>query len=280
MGRTKERKGRLDKGSAGTSEFVGFSAFAVTASSRQEDDAAPAPPQLQWSPVYAGSDTQLSLLFKKISQKRDSVTKARALTDLEAYFSSEEISRKEQVSALCHLLFVYHTKLSYDSYSAVRAAALSCLKVARSRIPKAWNTLWKQHPDLQGMVWCCRADPAAEVRAVAFDGAQSQNGVCAYVTRILSYGRASKMHDALFARKSDQGMLSDSEREQAEERYERIVGIALSGMSDFVQHYPEDTCTTPYSDYFADGVLWKNLVSSKRYVGCDGGLNSTGCAIH
>jgi len=67
MGRDK-RKTRLDKGGTSGGEFVGFSACA-----------APSAVSLKASPVYTGSDAQLSLVLKRITQKRDAVTKAKAL---------------------------------------------------------------------------------------------------------------------------------------------------------------------------------------------------------
>jgi hypothetical protein len=49
-----------------------------------------------------------------------------------------------------------------------------------------------------------------------------------YATRILSYGRASALQQALFTKtKSESEWASEEEREAAEERFERIVGTCL-----------------------------------------------------
>lgn len=249
MGRDK-RKTRLDKGGASGGEFVGFSAFA-----------APSAVSLKASPVYTGSDSQLSLVFKKITQKRDAVTKARALNELQAYFEQDH-NRKDQVDALSHLVFVFHSKIAYDDASSVRSAAISCMNVACQRLPKAWNTLvTEQRPEVSGMLWCGRADPAAEVRAAdAFYNDASQKGVIEYATRILGYDRPRVMHDALFARKQE---TDPPDRDELDERYERIVGTSLGGMDLWIQAHPE-TEDNQYEDCIKDGILWNTLNSSKR----------------
>lgn len=249
MGRDK-RKSRLDKGGAtGGEAFVGFSAFAAPSTS------------LKASPVYTGSDAQLSLVFKRITQKRDAVTKVKALNDLQTYFEQDH-NRKDQKDALAHLVFVYHAKINYDDASSVRAAAISCMNAACQRLPKAWKTLvLEQQPEVCGMLWCGRADPAAEVRVAAalYDGAV-QKGVVQYVTRILGYDRPRIMHDALFARKQEP---EPPDRDELDERYERIVGTALGGIDLWIQGHPETEEST-YQGTIQDGILWSTLNSSKR----------------
>jgi hypothetical protein len=247
MGREK-RKTRLDKGGATSGDFVGFGAFAAPSTS------------LKASPVYTGSDSNVSLLFRRITQKRDGVTKARALNELQAYFE-EDFNRKNQVDAFSHLVFVYHSKLHYDDSASVRAAVLLCLKAARERLPKAWSTLvTEQQPEVSGMIWCAQADPTAEVRAAALSPQASTNGVIVYVSRILGYDRPSAMHDALFARKQ-----SEVDREEMDERFERIVGTALAGMELWIQEHPE-TPDDRYEDSIKDNILWKTLTSSKSSI--------------
>lgn len=251
MGRDK-RKSRLDKGGASSGEFVGFSAFAAPSAVSSS---------LKPSPVYTGSDAQLSLVFKKITQKRDAVTKARALNELQAYFEQDH-NRKDQVDALTHLVFVYHSKIVYDDASSVRAAAISCMNAAYQRLPKAWSTLvTEQQAEVSGMIWCGRADPSAEVRAAAatYDDA-SEAGVIQYVTRILGYDRPRVMHDALFARKQE---TDPPDRDELDERYERIVGTALGGTDLWIRAHPE-TNDSQYEDKIKDGILWSTLKSSKR----------------
>lgn len=248
MGRDK-RKTRLDKGGASGGEFVGFSAFAAPSAI------------LKASPVFTGSDAQISLVFKRITQKRDAVTKARALNELQTYFEKDQ-NRKDQVDALSHLVFVYHSKISYDDASSVRAAALSCMNAAYQRLPKAWRTLvTEQHPEVSGMMWCGRADSAAEVRvAAACYNDASQKGVTLYAKRILGYDRPRTMYDALFARKLE---TEPPDRDELDERFERIVGTALGGMDLWIQAHPE-TDDNRYQHSIKDGILWSTLNSSKR----------------
>lgn len=251
MGREK-RKSRLDKGSAPRGDFVGFSQFAAPTTT------------LRASPVCTASDTQLGLVFKRITQKRDSVTKTKSLQELQAYFENEGVIRKNQVEALAHLVFVYHSKLAYDDAASVRAAAILCVKAASHRVPKAWNTLVEDLPEVNGMLWCAQADPTQEVRSAATPSfVSTSEGVILYVKRILGYDRPRIMHDALFARKQ---MDSDAEQDELDERYERIVGTALSGIELWIQRHPE-TDQDLYEGRIDDAILWKAFNSSKRCVG-------------
>eukprot|EP00545_Synedropsis_sp_CCMP1620_P008321 CAMPEP_0119027492 /NCGR_PEP_ID=MMETSP1176-20130426/37165_1 /TAXON_ID=265551 /ORGANISM="Synedropsis recta cf, Strain CCMP1620" /LENGTH=204 /DNA_ID=CAMNT_0006983419 /DNA_START=35 /DNA_END=646 /DNA_ORIENTATION=+ len=202
MGREK-RKIRLDKGSSGTAsgEFLGFGAFAQPSPTDPSSDASTQTAQssLRWSPVYTGSDSQLSILFKKIGQKRDGSTKAKALSELQAFFEDETKSKKEQVTALSHLMFVYHSKLNFDDFASVRSASLYVIDAAKRRLPKAWQTFMDQEKELWGMIWCANADPSSEVKNAAqifreSISMQEWSGVWGFVTRTLSYGRAKTMH--------------------------------------------------------------------------------------
>lgn len=270
MGKEK-RKNRLDKGSsvAASGEFLGFGAFAQPLATDVSSDSPNQTSQasLRWSPVYTGSDSQLSILFKKIGQKRDGSTKAKALSELQDFFEDETKPRKEQVTALSHLLFVYHSKLNYDDFSSVRSASLIVIDAAKRRLPKAWRTLMDQQRELWGMVWCASADPSSEVQNAAqlLCGSISMeewNGVWDFVTRMLSYGRAKMMHQELFARRSGEETLTDAERELLDERFERIVGSSLLGVTLWLQVFPE-TSSFLYNSSIKDSILWKPLTSSK-----------------
>jgi len=262
MGKEK-RKTRLEKGGGGAAEFIGFSAFAVPSTDSSSADGGTA---LKWSPVYTGSDATISLLFKKITQKRDGITKSKALNDLEDYFKKDDAVKKEQVAALSHLMFMFHSKLAYDDFATVRATALIALTAAYLRIPKAWTTLaMEQHHEIWGMVWCAQGDAAADVQIAAralcshvHNG--SFDGIHDYVKRILNYGRPKAMHDDLFARNNE--VLSDMEREQLDERYERISTTAIEGMNLWIQNHPE-TEIFRYKIHFSDSFLFKPLNSSK-----------------
>ena len=276
-----KRKIRLDKGSLGSSsgEFLGFGGFAVaqqsvaaaattTAGAATGAATTKTTATISWSPVYTGSDSQLAILFKKIGQKRDGSTKAKALVEVKAFFEDETQVKKEQVTALTHLLFIYHSKLNYDEFSSVRAAALSALDAARRRLPKGWTTLLDHHKELKGMIWCAQADPSSEVKTASqqiceFISIQDWTGVWDYVTRILGYGRAKTMHQDLFARKSGDETLTDIEREHLDERYERIVGTALSGVTLWVNNFPETTLFS-YDSFIKDSILWKPLTNTKN----------------
>lgn len=264
MGKEK-RKNRLDKGGASAGgEFVGFGAFSQP--STQGSDVSSS--QLKWSPVYTGSDSQLSILFKKIGQKRDGSTKAKALLEVKAFIEDETNGKKDKVTALAHLLFAYHSKLTYDDSATVRAAALSTLNSARLQLPKALNTLLQENSELVGMIWCAKTDPASEVRAAARKWCQEYSsddfdGLWSFVTRILGYGRPKTMHDDIFARRSGDEALSDLEREQLDERFERIVGTVLQGVDAWLKAFPE-TDSLKYETHIKDSVLWKQMTNSRN----------------
>ena len=264
-----KRKNRLDKGSTGASsgELLGFGAYAdsqaiePSSSSRSQW-------LIQWSPVYNGSVTQMSILFKKIGQKRDGGTKSRALLDVQVFFDDETQDKKEQVTSLTHLVFLFHSRLVYDDFSSVRSAALLALDSARRRLPKAWKSLLERHKELGGMIWCAQADPSSEVKGVAHALSKSFSaddwaGIWGYVSRILGYSRPKVMFDDLFARKSGDDTMADAEREQLDERFERVVGTAISGLCLWIQTFPEKD-SFMYSFFITDGILWKPLTSARN----------------
>ena len=125
------------------------------------------------SPIYTGSDQRLTVLFRKIGQKRDPITKVRALEELTTVVyppqhqnnngigntngndngaddkaikpaADEQLSftRPEKIAALSHLTYLHETKLGYDNNSSVRAASYKALTAARCHVPKAWNSLF------------------------------------------------------------------------------------------------------------------------------------------
>ena len=225
----KQRKSRLDKGESG--EFIGFGAFAnlsigtlpttattattaaTTATTATTIPTTSTSTVFSLSPVYTGSDEECTILFPRIGQKRDAITKTKALGELSDYFQKDNIEKKQQVEALRHWAYLYHSKLHYDSVSSVRAASVICFQSALARIPKAWNHLVQDaEPEILGMLICSQADPAAEVRQAATpfvaqlfqqqSNLDASTGVWKYVQRILSYGRPMIMYQALFARKA------------------------------------------------------------------------------
>ena len=305
----KGRKTRLNKTQGTKTEFVGFGAFAdatttplqqhSTNDSTKDNNKAPSQNTLRWSPIYAGKDSHLaSLVFPRLI-KRDATTKVKALQELQEYFQNDSLPKKQQVEALAHYVFLYYSKLSYDSASAVRAESLLVLTLAASRVPKAFQTLVQQNRQILGMMYCCHGDPAAEVRAVAkkhlkdeliqndessYSQEDLEAGMWEYVERILSYGRAKNMHEDLFAtslKSSNSGGgsggkkgasdnatssedLNDAQRDQLEERFERIVGTALSGMQIWIQnHGITEINNVAGHDVTNSAFLWKTLSSPK-----------------
>ncbi len=298
MGREK-RKARLNKGEA--SEFIGFGAFAlpeITSTSTPvltSSVIASAPNSgsgsgsgistaksttkgLSLAPVYLGTESQLSLLFPRIGQKRDATTKTKALQELRDYFADSTILKKAQADALAHFLYLYQSKLHYDNTPRVRANSLECCHQAILQVPKAFATLVSQQPELIGMILCGRADPAADVRKAAQLAAQAlaaidselteipiqgwiTQGMWDYVQRILSYGKPMAMHQDLFQRKSQQhdAKLSDKQEEELDERFIRIIGTALGGLQIHIQLKSDETLPKAEEVKY----LWRTLASPK-----------------
>ena len=209
-----KRKGRLDKGSGGgnkPTEFIGFSAFADTtsasasstprtpSSSTFDHVSANVRPTVKWSPVYTGSNEALHHSFTRISQKRDGITKTKALQELAALFSaataggggggvggdsstddvsSSTISKWEvRVQALPHWMWLYANRLACDltSMCSVRATSLQVWQEALRKVPKAVVAMATD--ELWGMWYAAQADPFRDVRNEAHTTVELANQV-------------------------------------------------------------------------------------------------------
>ena len=263
---------------------------------------------IRLSPIYTGSDQRLGLLFPKIGQKRDAKTKTKALLELLEIFQFDESTaskgndtanpttapptRKTKAEALSHFLYLFQTKLCYDDSTRVRAHAVRVCSFASSSMPKAWKNLTSggEACEIHGILLCAKADLAAEVRTAAApypsdesDEESLDSGMWIYTKRILSYHKPLDMHADLFQKKGGGGdgaatktkpsayNLSESQQEELEERYERIIGTILEGMRLYLlrrhKYYAKSadtsssTCTT--TDPSSVKFLWKALASSK-----------------
>jgi hypothetical protein len=291
-----KRKTRLNKTQGTKGEFLGFGAFADAVTTPQNDSTAkPSPAKLttlRWTPVYTGNNNHLSSLVFPRLIKRDATTKVKALQELQDYFQKDSLPKKNQVDALAHYIYVYYAKLSFDSSPSVRAEALLVMTAAAQRVPKAFKTLIQQNRQVLGMMYCCHGDPAAEVRAAATKELRDdvvldedstyqdlEIGMWEYVQRILSYGRANKMHEDLFANslKNTNGggggsngnnsneELNETQRDKMEERFERIVGTALTGMKIWIHYHGilGDGALENEYNLHNSTFLWKTLSSPK-----------------
>ena len=184
------RKTRLDKsarrtspssGGRGTSDFIGFGAFAAsnadaaaadnsTTSTTNSTPTTTTAITTTWSPVYTGKHEQFAVLFPRLYQKRDAVTVTKCLHQLDELYSQDNnnIPKPVLVEALQHYAWLYHSKLALDAASSVRAAAAAVWVTAHRRIPKAVRNIiaGESSSEILGMLYATRTDPAAEVRAV------------------------------------------------------------------------------------------------------------------
>jgi hypothetical protein len=217
-----------------------------------------------------GTDETLRTLFTTRFSKRDAITLTKAIHDLDILFSSSNIPKKQLVEGLCHYAYWFHTKFVYDANPSVRAAALRVWIHQWHQFPKAIATLvtQKQQPELLGMIYTmAKADPSYEVRNVIVQNENEQQrtsapwnnqhnttvpipndwerGIFLWARRILSYSRASALHQAICPSKinhnnnaSSSHELSNAEKEEREERYERLVGGCLDALHHWIrQHY-------------------------------------------
>jgi hypothetical protein len=291
MGKDKS-KTRLDKG-GGKAAFIGFGAFSAPPSSaddsqlydRQYGRSPSSLGSLSWTPVYSGSESDVHALFPRISQKKDVITRVKAMRELAFYFDNVDKHKRQQADTLAHWAWLYHHKLTYDAQPAARAAALVVWKAIALRIPKICKTFMEQYPELCGMLFSTQCDPDAQVRTQYNESIESiyssvewpwQQGLLEYVDRILSYGRPSVLHQALFARKTEDTAtasatalqsLNEQQRDALEESYERIVGTALAAMETWVRQYyvaDEGTSSTTTTSLNEPQLIWFQAINGSK----------------
>ena len=257
-----KRKARLDKKAAGSSEFIGFGAFASGTSSASGvfDSTGSAPKHSKPipTPVFEGTDPALQQVFHRISQKRDGLTKTKALQELANLLETHENKWEIRVHGLPHWMWLYTTKLSVEtSVASIRATSLLVWQVVLKRVPKAVFAMAQAHSELWGIWYAATVDPAQEVRHQASNTVQLatqvweehnqqsaslkdendsddppwRRGVLDYSSRILGYTRPSTMYEALFAKnKTDAKSLSADQKEDAEERFQFLTGLVLDSL--------------------------------------------------
>ena len=350
MGKGKETK-RVVGSTASPLNGLTFAAFAnhssnaasaVSLASSKTSKGNRTAPSLKPTPIYSGQDTKLLQIFKRIGQKRDAVTKSRALVELSSYAYSEGsiLPKSEKVAALAHLFFLFGTKLITDNHASVRAEALSCLASALSHAPKAARTLlmgnahegeneamltFQTVGNVIGWVYTSQGEPSSEVskcakraweeivvlysptkvksqddRTYNIDMKKGGESNCIWKRVIvhiesilLSSSRPSYLQDSLSViykgdsnenrslekvkgkkgkktsnlggatgMDSKSNAMSDVEREEMEERHDRIVRSTLNGFRLLVENYAEIDFV--YIHVFGkESVLWKHISSTK-----------------
>lgn len=321
-----------------SSEFTGFAAFAShqssaavavqmsiakgtkNASSQKQEN------KLKTSPIYAGNDSQLAQIFKRIT-KKDATTKSRALLELCNYaYPCDEtgnamtstLLKNEQVSVLSHFVFLLTNKLIHDNNSSVRKESLKVLGNAMVHVPKACNTLLRQDTsensigsigNVIGWTYSFQSSRITEESKFAstvwnsllkmLSRFQDDGDVEGYVKKCIllhaesilqSSSRPANLAAALSVSKkanqqsarpkkggkgnvqqsnkskeADAGGPSESEKEDMEERFDRVVSLTLQALSSLFREYPEkDNDEFRYADIVGvTSVLWKQLSSPK-----------------
>jgi len=254
MGRDAKKKGRLDPTSDssknGATHFIGFSAFA-TSPTAVNQSLAGSKEQLFAAPVYMGSDDQLQLLFSRIRQKKSTVTKVKALEELSQTVAGDFYDKPTLRQALPHIVWLYINKLYYDNDPDVRAAAITLWKKLYSKVPKAVLARLEDGQDeLLPRWYCSQSDPATSVRKAADSLLKSINhdvpldwmSIESYVRRMLSYGRPSTMYQALYDTSVSSGGLSETEKQESEEVFERVTAVCLDSIRGWLSGEPETVC--------------------------------------
>eukprot|EP00523_Entomoneis_sp_CCMP467_P017779 CAMPEP_0168804738 /NCGR_PEP_ID=MMETSP0726-20121227/669_1 /TAXON_ID=265536 /ORGANISM="Amphiprora sp., Strain CCMP467" /LENGTH=1807 /DNA_ID=CAMNT_0008856589 /DNA_START=103 /DNA_END=5527 /DNA_ORIENTATION=+ len=193
-----KRKARLDKKSTGTTEFIGFGAFAgsnaaTSIQSAQEPKQQQPPPKPKISPVFEGSNEALQSVFSRIGRKTDGGTKTKALQDLATLLladGSDDSQRgsssnsnnhnsicatttkwEVRMQALPHWMWMYCNKLVYEhEHASIRKASLQVWQAALQRVPKAVLAMASDANggELWGMIYTTQVDPLQEVRQEGF----------------------------------------------------------------------------------------------------------------
>ncbi len=322
-------------GNGGASEFTGFAAFASHQSSaaaavqlarvngtESAHSSLNKEKRLKPNPIYAGSDSQLSQIFKRIT-KKDATTKSRALSDLVNYAfpcndsgnaTATLLQKNEQVSVLSHFFYLLANKLIHENNSLVRKGALKVLGNSTEHVPKACNSLLRQDASLDsvgaignliGWTYSCQSSQIAEESKLAsqvwnsvfavlkkFNGEDIEGYVkwciVSHAEAILqSSSRAATLAAALSVSKKKinqpsrpnkggkgkapsklneaSGGASESEKEDIEERHERVVLLTLRSLCVLFREHPEiDKNDFRYADIFNDSaVLYKHFSSQK-----------------
>jgi hypothetical protein len=175
------------------------------------------------SPVYAGSDADLAVASKKL-MKKDSVTRLKAFGEVLAVL--EDRGSNVIYDFLPHFVYIY-LRLATDDERRVREQISNVLTGIASVDKRALGPFMKT---LIGPWWALTADPCAEVAAAAsaaFKKAippKKRAQVLVYLSsHILQHvnRNLSQKPDTL----SDMAVCT---REEAEERFERVVGSSIT----------------------------------------------------
>jgi len=288
-------KKRFNKtGTTGSTEFIGFSAFATptsaptTASSSDENknnnsnhkNASSLTTVFIPSPIYIttlNNDnnnnstiiSKVQTIFKKIL-KKDVTTKCRALQQLRDNEIIHNIPKKEIVAISSYLFYIFETKLFIDNSRNVRYEILKTFVFIQELIPKAFFGFLSCNYKLIGMIYCMSCDySTSEVKNEAvvilkeYDMAVLQENIMEFITFVLkNIHRPSHIPLLTSVTTSSQPQAStattgETDKEEMEERYERIVLSTLHALSQLL--------STNNNISFDISILKKQLSNSRSY---------------
>src|SRR4051794_15155114 len=90
------------------------------------------------SPIYSGSEEALRAPFKALLTKKDSITRVKAINDLEEAFKSLDVEQCRE--GLAHWAFLYE-RCQKDNDRRVRMGAARVMVVLVAKIPKAMGQI-------------------------------------------------------------------------------------------------------------------------------------------
>lgn len=269
------------------SQFTGFSAFAshksiaTSAVQLSLSKHSNQPNKFTPSPICTNTDQELVQIFKKIA-KKDFITKSRAVAQLASYcypcknndFQTQlsNIPKSEQVSAFSHFFFIFANKLIHDNNPAVRSEAINTLGCAIAHIPKACHGFLSNNissANVLGWVYSSQSSQTSDEAKIAAkvwrqvldlfkESSEDLNGfICHHLEFILeNSSRSANLNSALFGNKTKAGHSNDSDHDEIEERYERVMSITLKSLIRFIPNRLGATFRNP-------SLLWKHLNSTR-----------------
>ncbi|KAG1420549.1 hypothetical protein G6F59_007162 [Rhizopus arrhizus] len=204
-------------------------------------------------------DPELVVIFKKIS-KRDSVTKVKALEELEAYLQAN----KNFIGLILNTWVGTYGKLVLEVDRRVRLAANQVHALVTSNVKKKLAPVLKdiigpwllsmhdQSKDIVGIAkGSFEAMFAADKRAGVISFCQKE--ILDYLVDMLLYKTAETLSDARYVTKED--MLS---------KYARIVSSSFQIISYLISELPVEqrmNCENEYNIILDDTTLWKKFAS-------------------
>lgn len=180
-------------------------------------------------------DANFNLVFRKLG-KRDPITKLKALEEMRALIENRTA---DELTMLLPALVHCYERLAMDNDRHVREMLYSCLQPLISRVGKPIT------PFLRRIIphwWLHANDPSSLVNKAALNALQLSFPGKKQID-VLHFTHSSYFELLQLVYKSTPTTLSDMSlctKEEAEERFDRVMQAAIASLSAFIDLMPED----------------------------------------